>query len=106
MRKVTSLASSRSFLLVLPTSNKILKLIESGEDLTRDPRIKISTIHGVKGNERENVVVTTDLSASHFYEYKNIDSALQKIEEAKNLKLKHSKALLYNENWSKILEYI
>ena len=53
--------------------NKILKLIESGEDLTRDPRIKISTIHGVKGNERENVVVTTDLSASHFYEYKNIN---------------------------------
>ena len=41
-----------------------------------------------------------------FYEYKNINSALQKIEEAKNLKLKHSKALLYNENWSKILEYI
>ena len=41
-----------------------------------------------------------------FYEYKNIDSAIQKIEEAKNLKLKHSKALLYNENWSKILEYI
>ena len=41
-----------------------------------------------------------------FYEYKNIDSALQKIEEAKNLKLKHSKALLYNENWSIILEYI
>ena len=41
-----------------------------------------------------------------FYEYKNIDSALQKIEEAKNLKLKHSKALLYHENWSKILEYI
>ena len=40
------------------------------------------------------------------YDYKNIDSALQKIEEAKNLKLKHSKALLYNENWSKILEYI
>ena len=41
-----------------------------------------------------------------FYEYKNTDSAVQKIEEAKNLKLKHLKALLYNENWSKILEYI
>ena len=40
------------------------------------------------------------------YEYKNIHSAVQKIEEAKNLKLKHSKALLYNENWSKILEYV
>ena len=41
-----------------------------------------------------------------FYEYKNINSAVQKIEDAKNLKLKHSKALIYNENWSKILEYI
>jgi hypothetical protein len=39
---------------------KIRKLINSGEDLTKNPRIKISTIHGVKGNERENVVVTTD----------------------------------------------
>ena len=41
-----------------------------------------------------------------FYEYKNINSAVQKIEEAKKLKLKQSKALLYNENWSKILEYV
>lgn len=41
-----------------------------------------------------------------FYEYKNINSAVQKIEEAKNLKLKNSKTLIYNENWSKILEYI
>jgi superfamily I DNA/RNA helicase len=53
---------------------KILKLIESGEDLTRNPRIKISTIHGVKGNERENVVVTTELSGAAFEEYqKNPD---------------------------------
>ena len=36
---------------------KIRKLIDSGEDLTKNPRIKISTIHGVKGNERENVVM-------------------------------------------------
>ena len=41
-----------------------------------------------------------------FYEYKNIDSAYKKLKRLKNLKLKHSKALLYNENWSKILEYI
>ena len=40
------------------------------------------------------------------YEFNNIESAVQKIEEAKNLKLKNSKALVYNENWSKILEYI
>ena len=53
---------------------KILRLMESGEDLTRNPRIKISTIHGVKGNERENVVVTTELSGAAFEEYqKNPD---------------------------------
>jgi len=54
--------------------NKILKLIDSGEDLTKDPRIKISTIHGVKGNEQENVVLKTDLSDAHFYQYKNVNS--------------------------------
>ena len=53
---------------------KIKKLIDSGEDLTKNPRIKISTIHGVKGNERENVVVTTDLAGAAFDEYqKNSD---------------------------------
>jgi superfamily I DNA/RNA helicase len=48
---------------------KILKLIESDEDLTKNPRISISTIHGVKGNERENVVVITDLAGAAFVDY-------------------------------------
>ena len=48
---------------------KILNLIEAGEDLNKNPRISISTIHGVKGNERENVVVTTDLSGAAFIDY-------------------------------------
>ena len=48
---------------------KIKKLTESGEDLTKNPRISISTIHGVKGNERENVVVTTDLAGAAFIDY-------------------------------------
>jgi superfamily I DNA/RNA helicase len=53
---------------------KITKLMKTGEDLTKDPRISISTIHGVKGNERENVVVTTDLSNAAFIDYeKNQD---------------------------------
>ena len=61
------------FLLICTiSSNKALN--KSGEDLTRNPRIKISTIHGVKGNERENVVVTTELSGAAFEEYqKNPD---------------------------------
>ncbi len=41
-----------------------------------------------------------------FYNFKNMESAIKKIDEANNLKLKNSKALIYNENWSKILDYI
>ena len=53
---------------------KIIKLTEAGEDLSKNQRISISTIHGVKGNERENVVVTTDLSNAAFIDYeKNSD---------------------------------
>ena len=48
---------------------KIKKLIKSGEDLNKNPRISISTIHGVKGNERENVVVITDLAGAAFIDY-------------------------------------
>jgi len=40
------------------------------------------------------------------YEHKNIKSAHLKIKEANNLKIKNSKALIYKENWSKILKYI
>ena len=40
------------------------------------------------------------------YKYNDIESALEKIELANNLKLKKSTALLYNENWSRILSYI
>ena len=40
------------------------------------------------------------------YEHKNLKSALVKIKQANNLKIKNSKALIYNENWSNILKYI
>jgi superfamily I DNA/RNA helicase len=48
---------------------KIKKLIKKGENLDKNPRISISTIHGVKGNERENVVVITDLAGAAFIDY-------------------------------------
>ena len=50
---------------------KIRKLIKSGEDLSKEPRIKISTIHGVKGNERDNVLLFTDLSNAAYNKYLN-----------------------------------
>ena len=34
----------------------------NGEELNKKPRILLSTIHGVKGGESENVALLTDLS--------------------------------------------
>jgi superfamily I DNA/RNA helicase len=39
----------------------IKKLLESGDDLTKPARIKLSTIHSVKGEEKDNVVLFTDI---------------------------------------------
>jgi DNA helicase-2/ATP-dependent DNA helicase PcrA len=36
-------------------------LIDNGDDLLKNSRIKVSTIHGVKGEECDNVVLFTDL---------------------------------------------
>lgn len=35
---------------------------KQGESLTKEPRIRVSTIHGAKGGECENVVLHTDMS--------------------------------------------
>jgi superfamily I DNA/RNA helicase len=39
----------------------IKALIDNGDDLLKNSRIKVSTIHGVKGEECDNVVLFTDL---------------------------------------------
>ena len=39
-------------------------LVRRGEDLTAPPRIKLSTIHGAKGGEADNVVLFTDLTVA------------------------------------------
>jgi len=39
----------------------IKELVASGEDLSKPARIKLSTIHSVKGEESENVILFTDL---------------------------------------------
>ena len=40
----------------------IRRMRENGEKLNSNPRITLSTIHGVKGGEQDNVVLLTDLS--------------------------------------------
>jgi superfamily I DNA/RNA helicase len=39
-------------------------LVRRGEDLTTEPRIRLSTIHGAKGGEADNVVLFTDITAA------------------------------------------
>ncbi|MEL1225750.1 MAG: UvrD-helicase domain-containing protein [Candidatus Neomarinimicrobiota bacterium] len=44
----------------------IERLLEKGEDLHLNPRIKVSTIHKMKGGECDNVIVFTDMT-EHIY---------------------------------------
>lgn len=47
-----------------------ISVLKNGEKLTQKPRIKISTIHGAKGGEADNVVLFTDMSLRT---YKNME---------------------------------
>ena len=52
----------------------IRRMRENGEKLNSNPRITLSTIHGVKGGEQDNVVLLTDLSRNTQVNYeKNPD---------------------------------
>lgn len=43
--------------------------LKRGEKLLREPRIRISTIHGAKGGEADNVVIQTDMANRSWDEY-------------------------------------
>lgn len=46
-----------------------LTALKSGEKLNKEPRIRISTIHSVKGGEADNVVIQLDMAARTYAEY-------------------------------------
>lgn len=46
-----------------------ISLLRRGESLLRTPRINISTIHGVKGGEADNVMLLTDMSPKTYEGY-------------------------------------
>ena len=63
LRKHHGLLASGSWeILNFPNQSKlyIKKLLESGDDLMKPARIRLSTIHGAKGDEAENVALFTD----------------------------------------------
>ena len=45
---------------------KIEDLLKKGESLIKGARIKLATIHGVKGNEKQNVVLPLCFTKSFF----------------------------------------
>ena len=54
--------------------NYLRKMRKNGEKLNQPPRITLSTIHGAKGGESQNVVLLTDLSLNTYNAYeKNPD---------------------------------
>jgi superfamily I DNA/RNA helicase len=46
-----------------------LSALRQGESLTGEPRIHISTIHGSKGGEADNVLLLTDMSPKTYTSY-------------------------------------
>lgn len=46
-----------------------LQALRQGEKLLREPRIKISTIHGAKGGEADNVVLMPDMASRTWLEF-------------------------------------
>ena len=51
--------------------NYLRKMRKNGEKLNEAPRITLSTIHGAKGGEAENVVLLTDLSLNTMKSYED-----------------------------------
>jgi len=46
-----------------------ISMLRRGESITKTPRINISTIHGVKGGEADNVLLMTDMSPKTYEGY-------------------------------------
>ena len=49
----------------------IRAMLRRGEKITKDPRIKLSTIHAAKGGEADNVILLTDLSNRIYKSYQS-----------------------------------
>jgi hypothetical protein len=47
----------------------IRAMLRRGEKITKEPRIKLSTIHAAKGGEAENVILLTDISNRIYKSY-------------------------------------
>jgi len=59
--------------------NYIRKMRQNKEQLNKKPRILLSTIHGVKGGEADNVILLTDLSRQTLKEYERVPDDVNRL---------------------------
>ena len=52
---------------------------QNKEQLNKKPRILLSTIHGVKGGEADNVILLTDLSRQTLKEYERVPDDVNRL---------------------------
>ena len=57
----------------------LLRLGLGEEDITKKPRIKISTIHGAKGGESDNVLLATDMNLKTYNAYQKDSDDEQRV---------------------------
>ena len=75
--KIEQLSTSRAIwhealdLMAFDDRQYYLEMLRNGYKLTREPEVHIGTIHSVKGDEADNVVVATDLTWRSYESYLN-----------------------------------
>ena len=57
----------------------LLRLALGDDDITKKPRIKISTIHAAKGGECDNVLLTTDMNIKTYNSYQKDSDDEQRV---------------------------
>ena len=78
----------------LETKNYILNALKRGDNV-RNPRIKVSTIHSMKGGESDNIIVVPDLSYAAHREYQKNPATEHRVFYVAVTRAKQSLHVLY-----------
>ena len=82
----------------LETKNYILNALKRGDNV-RNPRIKVSTIHSMKGGEADNIIVIPDLSYAAYKEYQINPATEHRVFYVAVTRAKQSLHLLYPQTY-------
>tara|TARA_R110002126_G_scaffold157137_1_gene304651 strand:- start:1375 stop:2898 length:1524 start_codon:yes stop_codon:yes gene_type:complete len=78
----------------LETKNYVLNALRRGDNV-KNPRIKVSTIHSMKGGEADNIIVVPDLSYAAHKEYQKIPATEHRVFYVAVTRAKQSLHVLY-----------